>query len=117
MRQGITTRYIGPSNVKGSRIKATARKADRARGWKEMSHTRSYQYRSSQEEHTLAAQELATKLGWHGLWIGGGKPEEDGYHYVNTGQGLWDNATLEPYKVLGKEGEDWFYVSPQEPRV
>lgn len=113
MRQGITTRYLGPTNSRGSRIKALARKGDRDRGWQEMSHTRSYQYGDTGEEHTLAAKELATKLGWSGLWIGGGKPEEDGYQYVNTGALLWDHATPHPSGALGKEDADWFYVAPQ----
>jgi len=108
MRQGISTRYLGPTNSRGSRIKAIARKAS---SWgKEMSHTRSYSYEGTDKEHTLAAKELATKLGWSGLWVGGGKPEEDGNQYVNIGEDIWDNATLMPYQTLGKEDADWFYV-------
>lgn len=110
MRQGITTRYLAPANSRGARIKALARKRDSSRA--EMSHTRPYSYDTSPAgEHTLAAKELATKLGWSGLWIGGGKPEDDGYQYVNVGSTLWDNATLRPYQTLGVEDLDWFYVA------
>lgn len=109
MRQGITTRYLGPTNTKGSRIKAIARKRD---GWgPEMSLTRHRSGGLSVEaNHASAAKELATKLGWSGLWIAGGMPTGDGNMYVCLGQALWDNATLMPYRTIGKEGEDWFYV-------
>lgn len=114
MRQGITTKYLGPTNYRGSRIKATARKASSL--GKEMSHTRSYQHGSSDEEHTLAAKELAAKLGWKGLWIGGGgKPEEDGNQYVNVARAHMHGPLPDPQRAayadqFGTEDTDWFYI-------
>lgn len=113
MRQGISTRYIAPGNVRGSRVKAIARK--RSNLGAEMSHTESYQHGSSDEEHTRAAKILATKLGWAGLWVAGGKPEEDGNQYVNIGRegaagGLIEAQRDRYAREFGVEDSDWFYV-------
>ena len=114
MRQAITTKYIGPSNARGSRIKAIARKADPARGWKEMSLTKPYQHGSSEQEHCETARLLAEKLGWSGLWIGGGNVDETGYVYVNAGEPSKVHAIVYCVPSL-REGADWFYVAPVEP--
>lgn len=108
MRQGISTRYLGPTNSKGSRIKAIARK--RGSLGSEMSLTRSFQYRGTNDEHTLAAKELATKLGWGGLWIAGGKPEEDGNMYVNAGRIDREQAIAASMVLHIGEDQDWFFV-------
>lgn len=114
MRQGINTRYLGPTNARGSRIKATARKAS-ALG-KEMSHTQQYGYGNTEEEHTSAAKALATKLGWVGTWVGGGTPDENGFHYVNLGNTALPQRTHGEdasgrYMPEGlREGVDFFYV-------
>ncbi len=110
MRQGITTRYLGPTNSRGSRIKATARKAS-AHG-AEMAATVHYDHALNiGGNHTAAAQALATKLGWSGLWIAGGKPEEDGNMYVCVGPDLdLRNVASAKAGAWGVEGEDWFYV-------
>jgi len=79
--QGIATKYIGPSNTKGSRIKATA-----AAG----SVTIGYDHRLNPEEnHMAAAHALATNLGWienlsaRGFELAqGGSPEGNGYIFV-----------------------------------
>lgn len=64
MRQAIQTKYIGPTNTKGSRIKATAFGG---------SVTVSYDDALSQEKnHQAAAIALAEKLGWSGAIHGGG---------------------------------------------
>lgn len=110
MRQGITTRYLGPTNSKGSRIKAIARKAS---SWgPEMSLAEPRAYRlNTEEDHTRVAHLLATKLGWSGLWIAGGKPEEDGNMYVNLDVGPGTDLHVH-MSNLGSlvEGRDWFYV-------
>lgn len=109
MRQGITTKYLGPTNFRGSRIKATARKANPSAGWREMSLTIPYDYSgNSDSRHTKAAKALATKLGWSGLWVGGGKPEEDGNQYVCLGYHVSD--VMRCKGNLGTEDQDWFYV-------
>jgi hypothetical protein len=106
MRQGITTKFLGPTNSRGSRIKAIARKASSMGA--EMSHTRPYQYEGAEKEHALAAKELAEKLGWSGLWIGGGNVSEDGYVFVNLPS---VSAGPLPYAT---EDVDWFVVANVE---
>lgn len=107
MRQGITTRYLGPTNTKGSRIKAVARKAD---NWgKEMSLTDHMNNALNPDaNHTRVAQLLATELEWKGVWIGAGKPEDDGYQYAAL-EGSFSREWAERY-LCGKEGVDWFLV-------
>jgi hypothetical protein len=107
MRQGIATRYIGPTDTKGGRIKAIARK--RSSIGAEMSLTRPYSYSGIEREHTTAAAELATKLGWSGYWIGAGNPDEDGYQYVNIPSIPGVTRAVTP-AFLGEAGVDWFFV-------
>ena len=96
MRQAITTRFLPVTDTKPARIKAIARK--KTKDHPEMSLLVSYQYSGSEREHTYAAQALAMKLGWAGVWIGGGAVAGDGYVYVNC------MGTL----PKGEEGEDYF---------
>ncbi len=75
MRQAIVTRFLGPTNHRGSRIKATADAG---------SVTTSWDYALGPEEnHTAAAKALAVKFGWKGTWGGGGT--KDGYVFVDAG--------------------------------
>ena len=85
MRQAITTKYFGPSNVRGSRIKATA-----AAGsvW--------YEYEPAyglDQNHTEAAAKLANKFGWKGAWFGGVLVSGD-YVFVNTENITRDEAAI-----------------------
>jgi len=74
--QAIQTRYFGPTNSRGARIKATA-----AAG----SVTISYPYElSGQETHHAAAQALAAKFNWPGDLIGGQLANGD-YAFVFKG--------------------------------
>lgn len=74
IRQAITTKFLGPTNFRGSRIKASA-----AAG----SITIDKPYALNVEQgHAFAASKLAEKFGWHGTWFGGGMPSEDGYVFV-----------------------------------
>lgn len=76
-----------------------------------MSHTEQGSLATSTDgRHTAAARNLAVKLGWSGLWIAGGKPEENGNMYVNIGDADCGYAA----QCFGKEDEDWFYVPGQE---
>ncbi len=70
--QAITTKYFGPSNVKGSRIKATAQA-----GSLTVSKDDSLNY---EDAHLAAAKAFAQKLGWHGSWVGG---------FNHHGEGVW----------------------------
>ena len=71
--QAIQTRYFGPSNVKGARIKAWAEAG---------SVTINYPYElSGQACHRAAAQALADKFGWKSKYLGGCLPNGD-YAFV-----------------------------------
>ena len=70
MRQAITTKFIAPSNVKGSRVKASCQAGSLTLYW---SHSL-----NSNENHMAAAQALANKLGWDGKWHGGYNKDGEG---------------------------------------
>jgi hypothetical protein len=75
--QAIITKYIGPSNTRGSRIKASCSAG---------SITIGYPHEQSiQGAHAAAAMALVRKLGWqsYGDWQCGGV--ETGFVFVNTG--------------------------------
>lgn len=71
MRQAITTKFIGPTNTRGSRVKATSASGHTL--------TRPWDYAEEvNANHGRAALALATKLGWHGRWIAGGMGDKAG---------------------------------------
>ncbi len=74
MYQAITTKYIGPTNVKGSRVKATAAAGSVTLHWDDSLNP--------DNNHTAAALALANKFGWSGRWHGGGNPDGRGNVYV-----------------------------------
>lgn len=78
MRQAIQTKWFGPSNVRGSRIKATADAGSVTVPW---------DYALSVEEnHQRAADRLADKYGWRARgerYVGGGLPG-GGYAFVQV---------------------------------
>ena len=76
MFQANTTKYIGPTNFRGSRIKATA-----AAGSVNIPSDGSL---SLDARHAKAAQALAEKFGWSGVWYAGGMPDGRGNVYVNA---------------------------------
>jgi hypothetical protein len=74
--QAIMTKYIGPTNSRGSRIKAWCSAG---------SVTIDYPHQLSNEAvYWEAAKTLIVKLGWqeHGNWIAGGLPNSSGYCFV-----------------------------------
>ena len=76
--QAITTKYIGPTNVRGSKIKATAAAGSVTLHWDDSMN--------SDNNHKAAAKALATKLGWdYGDWIAG---------VVKDGSTVWVCNTL-----------------------
>lgn len=118
MRAAITTKFLGPSNVKGSRYKATARARGSAKGFDgedlpELSLTDDANHGTNFTfNHARVAKLLAVKLGWHGLYICGGLPSGDGYCYVCAASRPYTpKADLDLY---GVEDEDWFFVEQKE---
>jgi hypothetical protein len=91
--QAIQTRYLGPSNVRGSRVKAFA-----AAG----SITLRWDHRLNAEgNHRAAAEALANKLGWQGKWFGSELPSQDRV-FVCTGL-----ASHPDFKVSRKPEGGW----------
>lgn len=72
----IFTRYLGPTNTKGSRIKATARGVSVT---VPLDHSLDLV-----ERHEKAARALLVKLGWqdHRTALAGETPDERGYVFV-----------------------------------
>lgn len=112
MRKAIQTKYLGPTNTKGSRIKACAE------GVKIGSFSRNSAL-STEANHCEAARILAARFGWSGLWVGGGTPDGNGFVYVGLGRGpvevldFTDGEQLRTQaleEVYGKQGEDWFLI-------
>ena len=63
MLQAIRVQYLGPTNYRGARLKATCDAG---------TATISYPYESNRDEgHRAAAQALLDKLGWDYLMVGG----------------------------------------------
>ncbi|AKU93387.1 hypothetical protein AKJ09_00051 [Labilithrix luteola] len=77
MRQAITTKFFGPTNSRGARVKATAQAGSVTIEW-------DYAI-DSDENHTRAAIALCTKYGWRGQLHGGGMPDGRGNAYVFEG--------------------------------
>jgi hypothetical protein len=72
--QAIVTKFIGPSNTKGSRIKATAATGSLTI---HIDHALSIE-----DNHARAAEALANKWSWRGQWFMGGMPDGHGYCFV-----------------------------------
>lgn len=72
--QAITTKYLGPTNYRGARVKATCEAGSVTVSW---DHAL-----GSEENHDAACRALALKLGWHGQWLGGDLPNTCGKAYV-----------------------------------
>jgi hypothetical protein len=67
--KAIRTKYIGPSNVKGSRITATS-------GERSQRIIMSYPSElNSSAAHAKAARTLCDKMNWNGAMIGDGFPD------------------------------------------
>lgn len=63
MRQAIVTKYMGPTNYRGARIKATAAAGSMTVNW---------DYRFEPDtNHSIAALAFARKFGWPETYIGG----------------------------------------------
>ena len=74
MRESITTKYHGPSNVKGARVSATSSSGSGMRVYLAWDHAA-----DTNTNHKLAAARLAEKMNWHGTWAVGYAPGGRGY--------------------------------------
>lgn len=83
MRQAIETKYIGPTNSRGARIKASAQAGSVTVPWDDGLDV--------DANHDRAAQALARKLNWTGKLIGGGLKRGNCYvFHSNVGTDLVD---------------------------
>ena len=76
MRQSVSTKYLGATNYRGSRVKASSSSG--------LSLTMSWDDAlDSDANHSKAAQALAAKLNWYGRWHAGAALDGKGNVYVN----------------------------------
>ncbi len=73
-RQAIETKYLGPTDTKGSRVKATAQAGSITLSWDDALYI--------DANHAKAARALADKFGWPGDLWGGGNAAGDGCVFV-----------------------------------
>jgi len=64
MIQAITTKYLGPTDHRGSRVKAQCAAGSITLEWDDSLN--------SDHNHQSAALSLAVQFDWSGRWIGGG---------------------------------------------
>ena len=76
--QAIVTKYVGPTNYRGSRVIAKCEAKRIAVSWDDALNV--------DENHRRAAQILATELEWRGRWVGGSLPDNRGYCFVWGGR-------------------------------
>lgn len=73
--QAIETRYFGPTNYRGSRVKAISQATTVTVVWDHALNP--------EDNHAAAAQALIDKMGWQGKWIQGALPgNHSGYAFV-----------------------------------
>jgi len=79
--QTIITKYLGPTNHRGSRIKAR-QSASYAGTPKSITIDWDYSL-STEQNHRAAAMAFAAKMNWAGDWVGGDNGST-GYSFVNA---------------------------------
>ena len=79
--QTIITKYLGPTNHRGSRVKAR-QSASYAGAPKSITVDWDYSL-STEQNHRAAAIAFAAKMGWEGEWVGGDNGST-GYSFVNA---------------------------------
>ena len=70
--QAILTKYIGPGNVRGSRIKVTAQAGTIYVAWDDA--------KGHHDNHDAAAKVFIRKMGWFGSWYVGSLPDGSGVY-------------------------------------
>lgn len=101
MQQAIETKYNGPTNSGGSRIIAKA--------WAGSVRAHYNHALNADQNHLAAARALAVKMGWSGLWVGGGRADGRGYVFVCVTSNTAAIANADTM-AMGIDGTDWFIV-------
>lgn len=81
MTVALQTRYIGPTNYRGSRV-AVETMDTRSDGKKIRRYFEWNPAHNSEQNHRNAALAVAKELNWGGKWVAGGSV--DGYVFVKT---------------------------------
>ena len=76
MFQAIETKYYGPTNHRGSRIRAAAQCG---KVWVSYDHGL-----NAQQNHAAAAKAFLLKWAWSGQWVGGANSSQNGYVFVRV---------------------------------
>jgi hypothetical protein len=87
MYQAILTKFIGPSDRRGSRVKATAEAGSVTIDWNHALNP--------ERNHAAAARALALKYGWRAKYHGGGMPQGAPYAYAFVAVDKDDLPTFE----------------------
>lgn len=87
-RQAITTRYLGPTNNRGARVKATADAGSVTLDW---DHAL-----DMLPNHAAAAKALAAKFSWTGEYHAGGLAQSSKDAYVFVCVGGYDTLAFAP---------------------
>lgn len=93
MLQAIATKYFGPGNVRGSRVKATCEAGSITLHWDHKLNV--------DGNHIAAARALASKMGWEGAWMGGALPGS-GYAFVIVD--LWSGRIDPDFTIERSDG-------------
>jgi hypothetical protein len=75
MRQAIQTKFFGPTNTRGARVKASAQVGSVVIPY-------DYSLFGQERAHAEAAKRLAARYGWGGRWFGGANADGKGYTFV-----------------------------------
>lgn len=105
--QAIQTRFFGPTNTKPARVKAYC---DAGSVWFGFHNGPG---KTEREAYHLAAKQLATKLGWSGVWVGGGvRQSRDAYVFVFVGKPRADLVREVKASYSGNHSDLFFVVKP-----
>lgn len=85
--QAIVTKYLGATNSRGARVKATAAAGSLTVSWDHSLNVGG--------NHRAAAEALARKYGWVGEYVGGEMPEGAGNVYVCVSGAVEPGFTIE----------------------
>lgn len=105
--QAIVTKFLGPTDFKGSRIKAMCQAG---------SITISRECADSIDNaHRAAASALIAKLGWHGTWAGGHSASGSGMVFVPLTFDRNRKATVSAGRCISIGGIPAFYLDRAVP--
>lgn len=98
--QAIVTKYVGPTNYRPGRVKATCGAGSTMVEWEHALNT--------DANHTAAAKALCEKMQWDGTWVSGGNPDQSGNTYVRVSAYLFPAFTMDegPFYTLTEKAQE-----------